>query len=88
MRTLIAVSGLALVLAGCAGTGDYQYAKADCKVTPITTDSVTGNRPSRVDSLAQRDAEMQLASTQFRRQQLAQRGLPNNTVEQALRDCY
>ena len=87
MKSLLAISMLALV-AGCASYGDQQYAKADCKVAPITTQSATGVRPSRVDSLAQRDAEMQLATTDFRRRELASKGLANNTVEQALRDCY
>ena len=88
MKTLFALSGLALVLAGCATAGDDQYAKADCKVYPITTYSATGNRPSRVDELAQKDAEMQLATSEFRRRELAQRGIVNNPIEQSLRDCY
>jgi hypothetical protein len=87
MRSLLALSLLALV-AGCASYGDDQYAKAECKVAPITTYSATGVRPSRVDSLAQRDAEMQLGTTQYRRDQLVRNGLVNNNVEQALRDCY
>ena len=89
MKTLLVVSGVAaLVLAGCATTGEDQYAKQDCKVYPITTYSATGNRPSRVDSLAQKDAEMQLATTEFRRRELAQRGIVGNPIEQSLRDCY
>ncbi len=89
MKSLTVVSTLAaLALAGCAGYGDAQYAKADCKVVPITTLSATGVRPSRVDSLAQKDAEMQLATTGYRRERLAQQGLVNNNVEEALRDCY
>ena len=87
MKSLLFVASVAL-LAGCASYGDNQYAKADCKVAPITTQSATGVRPSRVDSLAQRDAEMQLATTDFRRRELARNGLVNNNVEQALRDCY
>jgi len=89
MKSLTVVSTLAAIaLAGCAGYGDAQYAKAECKVVPITTLSATGVRSSRVDSLAQKDAEMQLGSTQYRRDQLVQRGLVNNNVEEALRDCY
>ena len=89
MKSLIVVSTLAAIaLAGCAGYGDAQYAKAECKVVPITTLSATGVRPSRVDSLAQRDAEFQAGSTDYRRQQLAQRGLVNNNLEEALHDCY
>ncbi len=89
MRSLLLVSTFAAVaLTGCAGYGDTQYTKADCKVYPITTYSATGTRPSRVDSLAQKDAEMQLATTDFRRRELAQRGIVGNPVEQTLRDCY
>jgi hypothetical protein len=89
MKILLVASGLAaLVLAGCATTGEDQYAKQDCKVYPITTYSATGNRPSRVDALAQKDAEMQLANTEFRRRELQRQGLAGNTIEQALRDCY
>jgi outer membrane lipoprotein SlyB len=90
MKSLLVVSTLAAIaLAGCASYGDDQYAKkADCKVYPITTASATGNRPSRVDDLAQKDAEMQLATTQFRRQQLQRQGIAGNTIEEALRDCY
>ena len=86
MKSLLAISLLAL--AGCATYDNNQYAQADCKVAPITTQSATGVRPSRVDSLSQRDAEMQLATTGYYRRELAQKGLVNNTVEQALRDCY
>ena len=88
MKTLFAVSSLALILAGCATAGDDQYAKADCKVYPITTASAAGNRPSRVDELARRDAEMQLANSDFRRRELARQGLAGNTTEEALRNCY
>ena len=38
MKSLIPVSTLAAIaLAGCAGYGDAQYAKAECKVVPMTT---------------------------------------------------
>jgi hypothetical protein len=40
-----------------------------------------------VSPLEQRYAEMQLASTDYRLRQLAERGLVNNTVEEALRNC-
>ena len=86
MKSLLAIAVLAL--AGCATYGENQYAKADCKVAPITTQSATGVRPSRVDSLAQRDAEMQLATTGYYRRELAQKGLVNNNTAEALRDCY
>ena len=86
MKSLLAIAVLAL--AGCATYDNDQYAKADCKVAPITTQSATGVRPSRVDSLAQRDAEMQLATTDYYRRNLAQKGLVNNNTADALRDCY
>ncbi len=79
-----ALATLALALAGCASTGDYQAAQADCKVAPITTASATGRyRP--VDPLAQRQAEADLRSSDYRRQQLAANNF--GTVEEALRDC-
>jgi hypothetical protein len=89
MKSLTVVSTLAAIaLAGCAGYGDTQYAKAECKVVPMTTVGAAGVRTSRVDSLAQRDAEFQLGSTDYRRKELAAKGLANNNVEEALRDCY
>ena len=87
MRVFLIVSAAAaLAAAGCATQGDT-YAKADCKVAPITTASATGKaRP--VDSLERRAAEMDLATSQYRRDQLARNGYVGNNVEEALRDCY
>jgi hypothetical protein len=86
MKKLLAVSALAaLVAAGCATQGDY-VAQADCKIAPITTASYAG-KPKPASSIEQRYAEMQLASTDYRRRQLAERGRVNNTVEDALYDC-
>lgn len=85
MKRLLAVSTLALLAAGCATQGD-QVAKADCKVVPITTASV-GGKAKPVSSIEQRYAEMQLGSTEYRKRQLAERGLANNNIEDALRDC-
>ena len=82
---LFALFGLAL--AGCASSGDTRVASADCKVYPITTASATGRAPKNVSPLEQRWAEMQLASTDYRQRQLQERGMIDNTVEQALRDC-
>jgi uncharacterized lipoprotein YajG len=87
MDKLLVVSALAALVAGCATQGDTQLAKADCKVAPITTASVAG-KYKQVSPIEQRYAEMQLASTDYRRRQLAERGLVNNNVEEALRDCY
>jgi hypothetical protein len=90
MRNLLIISALAsLAIAGCATQGDAQYAKADCKVAQITTASATGVRsPPPVDSLRQREAEMQLSASDYRRSQLARNGMANNNVEDLLRDCY
>jgi hypothetical protein len=87
MKDLLAVSVLALLGAGCATPGDTQLAKADCKVAPITTASVAG-RAKPVTPIEQRYAEMQLATSDYRRQQYARHGMVNNNVEDALRDCY
>jgi hypothetical protein len=78
---------LGWVLAGCASPGDTQVAAADCKVVPITTASAAGRAPRNVSPIEQRWAEMQLAGTDYRRRQLQERGMIDNNVEQALRDC-
>jgi hypothetical protein len=82
---LLALFGLAL--AGCASSGDTKVASADCKIVPITTASAAGRAPKNVSPIEQRWAEMQLASTDYRQRQLHERGMIDNTVEQALRDC-
>ena len=81
---LFALSAAALA-AGCATEGGT-YAQADCKVAPIITSSYTG-KPKAVSPIEQRYAEMQLANTDYRRRQLAEQGMVNNNVEDALRDC-
>jgi hypothetical protein len=87
MTKLLIISAFAaLAVAGCATQGD-QYAKADCKIAPITTASVTG-KASPVDSLQRRQAEMDLAATNYRVRNLARNGYANNNIEEALRDCY
>lgn len=86
MKTLLALSALALA-AGCATDGNTQYAKADCKIVPITTASVAGGKTRPVSSLEQRQAEMALGTSEYRRTQLAQRGRFGNNVEEALYDC-
>ncbi|MEO7744049.1 MAG: hypothetical protein ABIR98_14015 [Usitatibacter sp.] len=82
---LVALFGLAL--AGCASSGDTKVASADCKVVPMTTASVAGRAPKNLSPIEQRWAEMQLAGTEYRQRQLQERGMIDNTVEQALRDC-
>ena len=86
MRTLLAVSAVALLAAGCATTESTRLAQAECKVAPITTAGVAG-RPRPVAPIEQRYAEMQLAASDLRVGNLQRRGLANNTVEDALRDC-
>ena len=86
MKILLAVSAAAVLAAGCVTAGPETYAQADCKVAPIITSSYTG-KPKAVSPIEQRWAEMQLGNTQYRRQQLAEHGMFNNNVEDALRDC-
>jgi hypothetical protein len=85
MNRPLALCVLAVLAAGCATQGE-QVAQADCKIAPITTASATG-RAKPVSPLEQRYAQMQLASSDFRMRQLAERGLMNNNVEDALREC-
>lgn len=86
MKALVALASLTLV-AGCATGGNTQLAAVDCKVVPLTIASATGVRQAKPDSLDQRYAEMQLASSEYRHRQLRERGMVNNTIEEALRDC-
>ena len=86
MRLALAAPIL-LLAAGCAGTGETQVAQADCKVYPVTTASAAGGRKPSVNSLEQRHAEMQLATSDYRFRNLRQNGYNMNNVEDALRDC-
>ena len=86
MKPLFAISAIALALGGCATQADTQLAQADCKVYPITTTSVTGNKP-QVDSIRQRAAEADLATSSYRFRNLARNGPAGNTLEDVLRDC-
>ena len=87
MKGIAVLSILALAAAGCATQGDTRVAQADCKVVPITTASAAGRAPKRLAPIEQRYAEMQLANSEYRRRQLQERGLIDNNIEQALRDC-
>lgn len=88
MKALFSISAACLLLAGCASDGGARYAAAECKVAPVTTTSSAYTGKSKpVSSLEQRYAEMQLASTQYRRDNLARNGPSPNLVEDALRDC-
>ncbi len=88
MKMILPLSAVALLAAGCA-TAPTQVAQAECKLGPVVTTSATyGTRtPKPVSSIEQRYAQMQLANTQYRRQQYAQDGMFNNNIEDALRDC-
>ena len=90
MKVLVALSAAALLAAGCATTENVQVAQKECKVQPQLTANLgkgqTKTKP--VDSMRQREAEFDLARTDYRFQQLARNGIFNNTVEESLRDCY
>ena len=90
MKSLLALSAAALFAAGCASTDNVRVAQKECKVQPqLTANAAKGsNKVKPVDSLRQREAEMDLARTDYRFQQLARNGIFNNTVEESLRDCY
>ena len=81
------ILAVALAAAGCAASGDAQVAAADCRVVPITTASATGRAPRTLSPIEQRAAEMDLAGSEYRQRQLRERGIQDNTVEDALRDC-
>ena len=89
MKLLLCLSAAALVLASCA-TGNEQLAQADCKIAPVTTRSVTGvdGHLGTYNHLDQRYAEMQLSTSEYRRRLYAERGMSNNNVEDALKNCY
>ena len=88
MKTL-SILAVLLAAAGCASDGTATLAQAECKLAPITTTSVTGGSLKKpVNSLDQRYAEMQFASSQYRYANLARNGPGNNTAEEALRDCH
>ena len=86
MKTILALSAAAALVAGCA-TSPEQVAAVECKVHPIVTSNVVGNRKPQTDSLDQRYAEMQLATSDYRFRNLRQNGYNMNNVEDSLRDC-
>jgi PBP1b-binding outer membrane lipoprotein LpoB len=89
MKALVTLSAAALLAAGCATTENVQVAQKNCKVQPVQTATYANpSKAKKVDSLRQREAEFDLARTDYRFQQLARNGVFNNTVEEALRDCY
>lgn len=86
MKPIFVLSALALALGGCATEGDIQLAQAECKVYPITTASVTGNKP-KVDPIGQRAAQADLGTSSYRFRNLARNGPAGNNIEDILRDC-
>lgn len=86
MKAAFALCAAAALVAGCAADPATQVAQRTCKIAPITTTSVTGKaRP--MTPIEQREAEMNLARTQFRFQNLQRNGPDPNLVEEAIRDC-
>ena len=89
MKLLLSLSAAALVLASCATTENEQLAQADCRIAPVTTRGVTGvdGHLGTYNHLDQRYAEMQLGTSEYRRQLYARQGLTNNNVEDAISNC-
>ena len=90
MKTVLILCATALLAAGCATTDNAQVAQADCKIQRPTTATyaATGRSTRPADPLDTRYAQMQLAASDLRFRELATRGMgPNNTIEEALRDC-
>jgi hypothetical protein len=86
MKVLQLLACSAIVgLAGCA-TAPEQYAQNDCKIVPMKPGYISGTYKAPDDKLAQRQAEMDLASTPYRMRLLNRPGF--NNIEDALRDCY
>lgn len=82
---------IALLLAGCASEPAKVADAKPCKVAPqaiATLDSYGGPSTKPVDKLDRDFALLQLQSTPYYRQQLQRRGYANNTLADAVRDCY
>ena len=82
---------IALLLAGCASEPAKVADASPCKVAPLpvgSIDSYGGHSSRPVDKLDQERALAQLQATPYYRQQLQRRGYANNTLADAVRDCY
>ncbi|HZZ92865.1 MAG TPA: hypothetical protein VFE23_09895 [Usitatibacter sp.] len=89
MKLLLTLCAVALAAAACATTDTTQVAQADCKIAPITTrNAAGGDHLGTYNNLDQRYAEMQLSTSEYRRQLYAKQGMSNNNVEDALKNCY
>lgn len=86
MKALFAFAAAALAAAGCATDPAVQVAQKECKVAPVTTASAAG-KTRRVSDIERRAAEMDLARSQVRFNNLARNGPDPNLIEDALRDC-
>jgi hypothetical protein len=86
MKALLALA-VAALMAGCATPENQMVASAECKVTPITTESAAGVRKPEYAHLQQVDAQMQLAASNYRMRNLQQNAYNMNNVEDSLRDC-
>lgn len=89
MKAFLALVLAAALAAGCATTEEsVKVAKAECKVAPITTTSMTyAGKKKPVDSIEQRHAQAQLAASDYRFRNYASQGPFNNIVDDAIRDC-
>lgn len=87
MKTLLALPAAALLAACATAHEPTRMAQAECKVRPITTESVAGVRTRQPSALEQREAEMALATSQYRMRNLRTQGDVFNNVEDALKDC-
>lgn len=86
MRIVFALP-LLLAAAGCATPDTARVAAADCKVVPAQTANTAGVSRRQASSIEQREAEMKLATTQYRERNLREQGQFHNLTEEALRDC-
>lgn len=87
MRIAIAIPIL-LLAAGCATQDATHVARAECKVVPATTAGFVAGRSRPPTAIEQREAEMKLATSDYRQRLLRDRGMASNNIEEALRDCY
>lgn len=86
MRALVILCAAALA-GGCATDPNVQVAKRECKTAPIITTGVTGKaRP--FSDIERRAAEMDLARSGVRFNNLAKNGPDPNLIEDTLRDCH
>lgn len=86
MKAFFPLCAAALVAAGCATDPNTQLAARECKIAPITTTSVTG-KAKPVSDIERRAAEMDLARSPYRHENLSRNGMDPNLVEDALRGC-